>query len=308
MKTLCAAFPLLAASFLGTVSLLAQENKPKVEEEKSVPKKVPLKVLSTTELDAILSKRLDGGMDYDFKQFANMFFVFSHIKLGTGVVLSPRTREIADKELMSLFPQFYRPTLREFCDSIALQTFSEWKYDVEDQFVSSTVPDTKKVDDSMVVLRFEPATRQKPFEVTLAKGWKAEDKGQWTMHIPPSFPCGMDIYEAGTYSARKKEDEPALLKKVPVEVSLEWARRFKPETSEKDLKPAKVGSFDALAFEAMVPSQFEKETRWRQWVFMDGNKCYFIVSTIFPEQEKEIFPDVEAMLKTFKITPAKAGP
>ncbi|HLX62952.1 MAG TPA: hypothetical protein VKX17_16895, partial [Planctomycetota bacterium] len=61
-----------------------------------------------------------------------------------------------------------------------------------------------------------------------------------------------------------------------------------------------VGSFDALYFESMVPSQLKKEIRWRQWVFMDGERCYFIVSTIFPDNEAKIFPDVEKMLQSFK--------
>ena len=38
-----------------------------------------------------------------------------------------------------------------------------------------------------------------------------------------------------------------------------------------------------------------------QWGLVVENKCYFVVSTIFPEFEDKIFPDVEAMLASFRI-------
>jgi hypothetical protein len=104
----------------------------------------------------------------------------------------------------------------------------------------------------------------------------------------------------GTYSADNPADEAELFQKVRAEVALEWAQRVRRDATADDMKPAKVGDFDALHYTAMVPSQLGGELRWRQWVFMAGNRCYFIVSTITPDLEDEIFPDVEAMLGTFR--------
>jgi hypothetical protein len=151
----------------------------------------------------------------------------------------------------------------------------------------------------LAIFEFKKANREKPYAVTCAKGWTSVDKGCWTKFAPPDFPVGMDIYEVGEYSCDDKEQEAKLFKQVPVSVSLQWAHRVKPGTSVKDLQLVKVGAYDALYFDSLIPSQMEKPIHWRQWVFMVERKCYFVVSTIFPEFEKQYLPEVEAMLKTF---------
>ncbi len=121
------------------------------------------------------------------------------------------------------------------------------------------------------------------------------------MHVPPNFPVGLDIYETGCYSSKDAEADGDFLKSIRLAVALEWAQRVNENAVEEDLKPTRVGGFDALFYESMIPSQLGKEIRWRQWVFMVDNKCYFIVSTIFPELEAAIVPDVEKMLASFKV-------
>jgi hypothetical protein len=59
-------------------------------------------------------------------------------------------------------------------------------------------------------LSFEKTQRAKPSEVTLAEGWKSEDRGRCTACIPPTAPVGMDIYEIGAYSAKDRAREPEL--------------------------------------------------------------------------------------------------
>src|SRR5207237_3081135 len=170
-----------------------------------------------------------------------------------------------------------------FFDAIALQTFSEWKYDPTDKYVKTEIK--HPVEGLAKIFEFTRTQGKKPFEVTLAEEWKSIDKGNWLMLVPPSFPVGMDIYELGTYSSDDKATEKELFKKVRTEVAFEWAQRVAEDVDRTHLKPAKVGPYDALFFEAMVPSQLKKELRWRQWVFMVDNKCYFVVSTILPEME-----------------------
>jgi hypothetical protein len=104
-----------------------------------------------------------------------------------------------------------------------------------------------------------------------------------------------------TYSADDETETAELLARVPREVALEWAQRVKPETTAQALQPARVGAFDALFFESSVPSRLGYDLHWRHWVFMHGNHCYFIVSTLPPDKESELLPDVQAMLASFRI-------
>jgi len=275
------------------------------KEEKS-EKKAPLKVLGAAELEQMLQHRLNGSLGHEFKQFANMFFVRSNLDIGRCVGLSTHDGDIASTELQPVFPDFYKPTLRELLDAIALQTSSAWSYRKQDQFILSEVDEKKpaaeqKPDSNVIVFHFQKARRAKPYQVILAKGWKSEDRGHWTACIPSTASVGMDIYEAGTYSAKDKAAEPELFERVRQAVALDWAQRVKPDAKAADLKPAKVGTFDALFFESMIDARDGGKVRWRHWVFMAGNECYFIVSTIFPDHEDTLFPDVEGMLKTFQI-------
>ena len=219
------------------------------EKEEKHDKKVPLKILAPAELDQILQQRLKGGLGDDFKQFANMFFVRSGMDMGCYVGLSCADDEIAETELQPVFPEFYKPTLRELLDAIALQTSSTWSYRKEDQFLGSKVEE-KKAQGDIIIVHFQKTKRAKPYEVTLARDWKSEDRGHWTACIPPTMPVGMDIYEVGTYSAKDKAKEPELFERVRKAVALEWAQRVKQDAQADDLKPAKVGPFDALFFEA----------------------------------------------------------
>ena len=120
------------------------------------------------------------------------------------------------------------------------------------------------------------------------------------MHVPQDFPIGMDIYQMGTYTPVDGETTPEFIRKTRTDISLSWAQRVRPETESKDFVAAKVGPYEALFFESMIPSQLEKEIKWRQWVFFVGNDAYFIVSTILPEFEERIFPDVKKMVSSFQ--------
>ncbi len=258
-----------------------------------------IKPLSAAQQKKLLAQRVNGRMAGSFSQNTNMFLAMSRIDVSYGVGLMTSSKEIAALPLQSPFPQSYPPTLREFMDAIALQTRSDWKYDPSSKYLESHVEHDKPVED-LAMFEFTPSKREKPFQITIANGWKSIDKGNWVMFVPPTFPVGLDIYEMGTYSCDDKGKRKEVLNNVRQDVALEWAQRVSEAARKEDLKPAKVGSFDALFFEAMVDSQLDKKMRWRHWVFMDDDKCYFVVSTILPEFEGKIFPDVEKMLKAFK--------
>src|SRR5262249_7541622 len=77
----------------------------------------------------------------------------------------------------------------------------------------------------------------------------------WTTLIPPTTPMGMDIYESGTYTAKDQATEPELFDRVRKAVALEWAQRVKQDAIASELKPAKVGTFEALFFESMIDAR-----------------------------------------------------
>jgi hypothetical protein len=274
-----------------------QESGPTAQAVK--PEPATIKPLTKGQQEKLLKERLDGGMGNSFSSFSNMFLVMSRMKLSYGVGLMTGSRDIAKTELQPVFPKFYQPTLHEFLDAIALQTSSRWKYDSTGKYIQGDGGNGPV--EGLAIFEFTATHREKPFEVTPAKGWKSTDKGNWMMYVPPMFPVGMDIYELGDYSSDDKTQEKELLAKVPIEVSLEWARRAKDKVDRKELKPAKVGPYDALYFETRMTLQGGMEIRWRQWVFMAGNRCYFVVSTILPELEDRLFPDVKAMVASFRI-------
>src|SRR5262249_6459577 len=161
--------------------------------------------LSVEEQGKILHRRLNGTTGNDsFNQFANMFLVRSNMDLDFGIALCTANPAIAKKKFVPCFPNSYRPTVKEFLDQVALQVSGTWSYDSSGKFLDDR---TSAPTDSheLVFYEFKPVNRKKPYHIELSSGWTSSDKGSWTMFSPPNFPVGLDIYEAGTYSA----DDPA---------------------------------------------------------------------------------------------------
>src|SRR5262249_575814 len=128
----CVALSFAISAILAASACRVGVAAPPDHEEQSSSSIVPL---TAEQLDELLGSRLDAGMQGTFSQFANMFFVASRISLPKAVALATPSERVSEAELMSPFPSTYQPTLREFLDSIAMQTLSEWKYDPTDQYV-----------------------------------------------------------------------------------------------------------------------------------------------------------------------------
>ena len=210
-----------------------------------------IKPLTDEERAHFLNDRLNGEMGYSFGQFSNLFLVTSRLQFGIGVGLMTSSKEVANAPLRSPFPASYQPTLREFLDAIALQTASEWKYDPTTKYIESDAQDSPIAD--LAIFEFLRTTREKPFEVTLADGWKAIDKGNWVMHVPPSFPVGMDIYELGTYSTETSGPAEDFPNQIRSAVALEWARRVNSKAVLEEIQTGKVGAFDACSTNRWFP-------------------------------------------------------
>ena len=119
--------------------IVATTDRPDTEKAESdeIKPLVEIETLTNEQQAGLLGARLDGGMGFTFGQFANMFLATSRIHLEFGVGLMTSSREISGTTLQSPFPRSYKPTLREFLDAIALQTFSEWKYDPSSKYVKT---------------------------------------------------------------------------------------------------------------------------------------------------------------------------
>ena len=281
-----------------TVASRTEEQEPGLGQVASSLKNGPL---TASELESLLEKRLPGTMGLLFYHLADMYLIPIQAKSNEAISLKTNSERIGKTLLHSPFPAFYRPTLRQFLDEIAWQTKSRWQYDPVESFDGDKVRN-KPGNKNLVVFEFVEADRVRPYELNPAKDWVPLDRGNWTMYSPSGSPVSLDVYEMGSYSAQDRSQEPELLKKVSQEVALVWAKRITPRAKAADFTESKVGPFHALFFEARVKTQAKpkRDVTWRQWVFMDGQQCYFIVSTIFPESEQKILPEVEAMLKSFR--------
>lgn len=195
------------------------------------------------------------------------------------VLVSCKTKKVAQTPLRSPFPEFYKPTWREYFDAVALQTHTQWHYQ-----------------DDTYGFMFEEPPLPLPFEVQLADGWRAEHRGQYVAFVPARAPVGMDIYMGGSYSAEKDE---ALLHE---RVRADWAMTFLPRIDEgariDNMQTVEVDGAEALFYSTANP---KTKVLWRQWVFIKNGMCFLIVSAIPPELDEALWPDVQAMQRSFRV-------
>lgn len=234
------------------------------------------KALSAQEQTAFLSRRTGSGMLGTFDSFCSLLYATQDVAIHTD------SRAVNGTGLDSPFPEFYKPTWSELFDSIARQTLSSWTYDPKlDYWVFSKPP--------------QPL----PYEIVIADKWQSEDTGSYVGYRPAIAPVGMDIYMMGTYSVSeeggKAED---LYAKVREDIALRFAAVFKKDVTTKEMSLVKVGDLNALHFKIASP---QNGVIWRQWAIVESGRAFVIVSAIKPEQDAQIFPDVEKMIKTFKM-------
>ncbi|MDX2108263.1 MAG: hypothetical protein SFY67_17850 [Candidatus Melainabacteria bacterium] len=258
-----------------SILLLLSCNSVSAEEVRSG---ILVKKHSQSEVDQLLKERLNGGIGSTFAGFANQFLVSSVIQTGCNAVLVSLSNEVSAKPLMSTFPQSYKPKF-------------------EDKEGQKQSKPSEPVD--IYIFEFTPSTNEKSFTVELPSGWTSKDMGHWVKYSPPKFPVGLDIYEMGTYSS--SDGDAAKLKNIPGDLLLEWAKRIKQSPTTADLKKGKIGTFDADLYECEISGKDDKKLKWHNWTFMNGNKCYFVLSAYPNELENDIYPDVQKILSTFKI-------
>ena len=200
------------------------------------------------------------------------------------VAIHTESESVSKTTLSSPFPEFYRPTWREVFDTVARQTKSFWTYDATRDYWVFAAPQ-------------QPL----PFEIQIAKGWKAHDEGFYVGYQPVIVPVGLDIYMLGHYSATNTNEAGDLFSRVREDIALRFAKRFKKDVSSKEMTEVSIGGLQALHFKVAAQSGII----WRQWIVVDSGSAFAIVSAIKPEHEKEIYPDVEKMVESFKLQGSK---
>jgi hypothetical protein len=231
--------------------------------------------LTSEQQKALLSRRLpSGAITGTFGSFGSFLYAALDVAIHTD------DKEIGDAELHSPFPDFYKPTLKELLDTIALQTGSSWAYDSQrDYWV------------------FAKPARPKPYTIALADKWVANDRGVYVSYKPPTYPVGMDIYYYGVYSADDPEQEQALWEKIRDSWAIGFASNFKRGISIAEMQKVSVDGVEALYFETTTT---RPGVIWRQWALVKNGKAFVIVSTL-PSGDKQLLSDVEAMVKSFRV-------
>lgn len=233
-----------------------------------------LPILSEKQQEEFLAGRTSGSMLGKFDSFASLIYV------AANVVMYPESESVAHTELISPFPKFYKPTWAELFDEVARQTNTHWQYAKEhDYWVFSYPP------------------LDLPYTIELAKGWRQERRGNYVSYIPSIAPVGMDIYIMGQYSMGKDLPNDLFLK-IREHVALLFAHNFNKTASIDDMKRVNIGDSEALFYYVTVP---ETGIIWRQWVFIENGFCFAIVSALDPKNEGKLFPEVDAMIKSFRF-------
>jgi hypothetical protein len=263
--------------------------------------RVSVKPLTSDEQNALLSKRINGGLGGTFESFANMFVVSSNISTGTTIGLVTESAEIEHISLTPVFADSYEPTLHEFLDAIAKQADSNWSYDPSGNFIHTDKSLQKPIED-IAIFEFKKCEQTRaPYTVQVSANWRTVQMGGVTHYVSPSNIPGMDIYESGKYSAASPDEEAKILKDLPSDIALMWAKRIKPSASKDELTHTHIGKYEAVMFKTQATAKGKQQVTWRNWGFRVGNRGYAILSTILLNEEDKLFPDVEAMLKSLEI-------
>lgn len=235
------------------------------------------KALSSDEQNKLLARRLQSGViTGNFGSYASLIFGVTNIAIHTN------DGQIGESELHSPFPTFYKPTIRELFDTIAMQTGSSWTYDPKTDYWVFAKP-----------------AKAKPFTITLVDEWTSDDRGVYISYKPPTYPVGMDIYYYGSYSADKKAEEAALWKQIRNSWAIGFASRAKRDVTIPEMSTVTIDGVEAVHFESLTP---RPGVVWRQWAFVKNGHAFVIVSTL-PQSDDKLRSAVESMVKSFHLTP-----
>lgn len=230
--------------------------------------------LSTEEQDKLLRSRIkSSSMMGTFYEFNNNLYAMREPFLMTTSVAASNVR------LTTAHARDYCPTFAELFESMARQTKTSVKYDPT--FLSKWIA--------------IPPAMSLPYTLTLADGWRAEDRGMYVAYIPELQPVGMDVYMFGRYSGVSN----AQIREFRKAKALLFARFIDEKARVSQMKEVKVDGVDALYFETV--STKRPGNQWRQWSFIKNGQAFLIVSSIDGENADKLVPEVKAMVDSFHV-------
>lgn len=232
--------------------------------------------LNAKQQEKLLARRLpSGAITGTFSAFG------SFLNAALDIAIHTSDKEIAETELHSPFPEFYKPTVKELLATIALQTKSSWVYDSQTDYWT-----------------FAKRAVPKPYSLELADKWTSDDRGFYVSYRPPSYPVGMDIYYYGSYSAEDPSQQTVMWERVRNSWATGFASRLKRGVRISEMQPASVDGVEALYFQSPTP---RPGVTWRQWVLVKNGHAFVIVSTLSIDDTK-LLADVESMVKSLRVS------
>ena len=154
---------------------------------------VAVKPLTDEQKRKLLATRTHGGIGNAFNRFSRLFLISSRMELPYGVSMATSSEKIAKTRLMPVFPQFYRPTMGEYLDAVAMQTSLRWKYDSTGKFYESEIENGPAED--LAIFEFTEFKHARRFEIALPNGWKSAEAGNRASYGRAAPQSRMDIFE-----------------------------------------------------------------------------------------------------------------
>jgi hypothetical protein len=222
------------------------------------------------------------ALDGSFSSFVSGSYAISNV----WIYADKDDQAINRSRISFTYPDFYQPTWGEIFDMAARQMRCSWSWNPQNR-----------------QFKFERSKTDPAFGVTLADGWRREDRGAYVWHAPKDQDFGMDIYDYGHFTIAK--DDAELATKIRTYYAVKSVANWPDAPTEKQMSLVKVGDNDALYLKTDTP---RPGGVWRQWsLFVDGN-AYLIVSALPKDRENDLVPAIEKMVATFTVTAATTRP
>jgi hypothetical protein len=235
-----------------------------------VRKVVPL---TKDKQEKLLRERLiTGSMMGPFRSMLSLLYA-----TGEYYRYTTSSKEIADRPLHTVHPDWYKPTRAEYMETMARQIGTHVTYD-------------SKTDN----WKFEEPEMPLPYTIKIAEGWTEHNRGMEVGYVPTVAPVGMDIYMFGRYSGLDEKQKEKLID----DIGNRFSRVFSEPPKNSDFKVVQVDGCSAKFIEANAKM---KDVKWRQWVFFKNGQAFGIVSSISAENEAKLFPEVQKMVDSFHV-------
>lgn len=191
--------------------------------------------------------------------------------------VSSSSARINKEKCEPLVDSAYKMTFAETFETIARQTKSNVHYNTKTQ-----------------LWIFDEPKMPLPYTVSIAEGWKAEDRGLYVAYIPAIAPVGMDIYMNGRFKGLNKQQ----LNDIRNEQALVFADRMHNGATIADMTPTTVDGVEALYYKTKAPVEGRQ---WRQWAFVKNGQSFLIVSSVDDKNEASLIPAVTKMVESFHL-------